>query len=47
VTATATSLDDSALLRRDGLDAGAVAKARTQQQQQQQLDKSKQAKPSL
>ena len=47
VTQTATSLDDSALLRRDGLDAGAVAKARTQQQQQQQLDKSKQAKPSL
>jgi hypothetical protein len=47
VTQTATSLDDSALLRRDGLDAGAVAKARTQQKQQQQLDQSKQAKPSL
>ena len=47
VTQTATSLDDSALLRRDGLDAGAVAKARAQQQQQKQLDQSKQAKPSL
>jgi hypothetical protein len=47
VTQTATSLDDRALFRRDGLDAGAAAKAKTQQQQQQQLDQSKQAKPSL
>ena len=47
VNSTSTSLDDSALIRRDALDAGAAAKARAQKQQQQQLDKSKQAKPSL
>jgi hypothetical protein len=47
VSSTSTSLDDSALMRRDALDAGAAAKAKAQQQQQQQLDQSKQAKPSL
>jgi hypothetical protein len=47
VNSTSTSLDDSALIRRDALDAGSVAKAKAQQQQQQQLDQSKQAKPSL
>ncbi len=47
VVNTVTTIYDQALLRRDVMDAGAVAKGKAQQQQQQQLDQSKQAKPSL
>jgi hypothetical protein len=47
VVNTVTTIYDQAMLRRDVMDAGAVAKGKAQQQQQQQLDQSKQAKPSL